>query len=59
MTRTHFKAIARIVNDNTLAHDKEVINKKYLVCAMCEYFELINVRFDGEKFVKACGYKVS
>ncbi len=58
MTRKHFEAIAKIVEGSTHANDSESINKKYLVGMMCEYFELINNRFDGEKFVKACSIDI-
>ena len=54
MTRTHFKAIARIVNDNTLANDTKLINKDYLVNELCDYFKLVNNRFDTNKFNDAC-----
>lgn len=54
MTRTHFKAIARIVDDSTHANDNKSINKKCLVDMMCEYFECINDRFDSNRFNKAC-----
>ena len=59
MTRTHFKQIAKIVEDSTLANDSESINKKHLVGMMCEYFELINNRFDGERFVRACSIDIT
>ena len=59
MTRTHFKAIAKIVEDSTHANDCDSINKKYLVCMMVEYFELINNRFDGERFVRACNIDIT
>ena len=58
MTRTHFKAIAKIIDDSTHANDNESINKKYLVGMMCEYFECINNRFDGERFVNACNIDI-
>ena len=54
MTRTHFKAIARIVDDSTHANDNKSINKEYLVNELCEYFECINDRFDSNRFNKAC-----
>ena len=58
MTRTHFQEIAKIVDGSTHSTDKESINKRYLVGMMCEYFELINNRFDGERFVQACGIDI-
>ena len=54
MTRTHFKAIARMINDNTLCNDDILINKHSLVKELCDYFKLINNRFDVKKFNDAC-----
>ena len=54
MTRTHFKAIARIVNNNTLANDSTLINKDYLIGELCEYMSVVNERFDKDMFVSAC-----
>ena len=54
MTRTHFKAIARIINDNTLANDNTLINKDYLIGELCEYMSVVNERFDKDMFVSAC-----
>ena len=54
MTRTHFKAIARIVNNNTLANDTTLINKDYLIGELCEYMSVVNERFDKDMFVSAC-----
>ena len=54
MTRTHFKKVASIIQGSTHANDIASINKDYLVDSLCEYFELINVRFDAKRFVRAC-----
>tara|TARA_R100000808_G_scaffold284_1_gene1691 strand:+ start:1032 stop:1262 length:231 start_codon:yes stop_codon:yes gene_type:complete len=53
MTRKHFKAIARIVDNNSLMDDKYVV-KNSLVSDLCDYFECINDRFDRDLFVSAC-----
>ena len=53
MTRTHFKEIARIIDNNSLLDDKH-INKQELVNNLCEYFSMINDRFDSNKFISAC-----
>ena len=52
MTRTHFKAIASIVDDCSLVND-DYIPKEYLVNTLCDYFECINERFDRDKFKSA------
>ena len=54
MTRTHFKQIARIINNNTLANDTTLINKDYLIGELCEYMSVVNERFDKDMFVSAC-----
>jgi len=54
MTRTHFKQIARIINNNTLANDTTLINKDYLIGELCEYMSIVNERFDKNRFVNAC-----
>ena len=53
MTRTHFKAIASIVDECSLVNDGYVV-KGALVNALCDYFECINDRFDRDKFKSAC-----
>ena len=54
MTRTHFRAIAKIIDDSTLCNNTKLINKDNLVIELCDYFELLNDRFDRSKFNKAC-----
>jgi len=53
MTRTHFKAIARIVDNSSLIDD-EHINKDELVLGLCEYFSSINDLFNKDLFITAC-----
>ena len=57
MTKKHFKAIAKIINEATSGHPNE-INKLELIDELINYFASINHNFMGSKFYHACFGKV-
>ena len=54
MTRKHFKAIARIVKDSTLASDDKLIVKDKLVNELNDIFSEFNDLFNPIRFKDAC-----
>ena len=57
MTRKDFKAIANIINNNTIIENDEktlVLNKFRLINDLCVVFKSLNSRFNKQRFVDAC-----
>ena len=54
MTRKHFKAIARIVHDSTLASNDKLIVKDKLVNELNDAFKEFNDLFNPTTFKDAC-----
>ena len=51
LSKKHFEAVAKIINDNCLVeHDK----KQILVNAFCNYFKTQNKNFNSFRFYNAC-----
>ena len=51
LSKKHFEAVAKIINDNCLfEHDK----KQILVNAFCNYFKTQNKNFNSFRFYNAC-----
>ena len=51
LSKKHFEAIAKIINENCLVdHDK----KQILVNAFCNYFKTQNKNFNSFRFYNAC-----
>jgi hypothetical protein len=56
MTKTHFEAIASIIDSNrdaTFGEAREAVSQ--VAQDMATYFATQNPRFDSEKFLTACG----
>jgi hypothetical protein len=62
MTRKHFEAIARILNQYSIPHAAAGFDMGYndaafgIASDMADLFEAENPRFDREKFLTACGF---
>lgn len=61
MTRKHFEAMARIINDNRLAavnaNSLDGVNYVYATALdMVGYFASQNPLFDRQRFLTACGF---
>ena len=57
MTRKTYIAVAKIVKDNTLIKNGEMlptINKTALVSELCTMFKADNSLFDSARFIEAC-----
>ena len=54
MTRKHFKAIARIVKDSTLASNDKLIVKDLLINELNDVFSEFNDLFNPTTFRDAC-----
>ena len=57
MTRKTYMAVAKIVKDNTLIKNGEMlptINKTALVSELCTMFKADNSLFDSARFIEAC-----
>lgn len=55
MTKTHFEAIAQLVNETYTETEGEADVVKNLAERMAAMFARENPRFDREKFLTACG----
>lgn len=56
MTRKHFEAVARILNDRVA--DDAVAENLRIACALATIFAEENQRFDVERFMDASGFEV-
>lgn len=58
-TKQHYKAIAKIVKDNTTidSRNEYVMNVDFLMNDLADYFVKDNKLFDREKFLTACGFE--
>lgn len=58
MTKTHFEAIARILNaDLAVSNTDDERNKvRGIALSMSDYFLSVNPRFDRKRFLTACGF---
>ena len=61
MTRKHYKAIAKLVKDNTPKHTfiynifyPSRINRKVFIDSLCTMFKKDNSLFDKNRFIDAC-----
>ena len=57
MTRKTYIAVAKIVKDNTLIKNGEMLptlNKTALVGELCTVFKANNSLFDSARFIEAC-----
>ena len=57
MSRKHYIAVAKIVKDNTLIKNGEMlptINKVAMVSELCTMFKADNSLFNRQRFIDAC-----
>ena len=55
ITRKHFEAIAKIINNNSFGNEcLHLDNKRNLVNAFCNYFKTQNKNFNSFRFYNAC-----
>ena len=57
MSRKHYVRVAKIVKDNTLVKNGEMLptlNKTALVSELCTMFKADNSLFDSARFIEAC-----
>lgn len=56
MSRKHFVAIARIINNPELDGANSQAVKEGIALALCEVFQKENPNFDAGRFMTACGF---